>query len=74
MYSFGLLSLGLSYILAAGFGSVWQVHLALGLFAGISMASVGMVPASGLVSRWYLAPLGTAIAVAFSGFAPQGCW
>lgn len=69
VYSFGLTSLGLSYILAAGFGSVWQFHMALGLFAGIGVASVGMVPASGLVSRWYRGRLGTAIAVAFSGFA-----
>jgi MFS family permease len=56
--------------LASTLTSLWQYYLYAGVLVGVGVALVGMVPASGLLTRWYHARLSAAIGIAF---AAVGC-
>lgn len=56
-------------VLAAGWAQApWHFVLANGLVVGVGAALIGMVPASVMLSRWFRAGLGRAIALAYAGF------
>src|SRR3546814_4450499 len=48
--------------------SLWQLYLSVGLMAGLGIASIGMIPASALVSRWFDRRLATAMATVSTGY------
>ncbi len=81
VYAGGLACYGIAYILAGSIGALWQLYLLAGLAGGIAAAAIGMVPASGLVSRWFRAHLSTAMGVLYAAlgtglllFAPVTQW
>lgn len=67
LYVLGLLSLGGGLLLAGSMTSLWQLYLSVGLMGGLGIASLGMIPASALISRWFDKRLATAMAVASTG-------
>ena len=66
LYICGLSSLGLGYALASHATELWQLYICLGVMTGFGVASVGMIPASALVARWFDRNLATAMAVAMA--------
>jgi len=70
VYGAGLASIAAAYLLASTLSSLWQYYLYAGVLVGVGVALVGMVPASGLLTRWYHARLSAAIGIAF---AAVGC-
>jgi MFS family permease len=66
VYATGLASIAAAYLLASTLSSLWQFYLYAGVLVGVGVALVGMVPASGLLTRWYHARLSAAIGIAFS--------
>ena len=83
LYVFGLVLLGSGFMLAGSMASLWEMYLSVGLMGGLGIASLGMIPASALISRWFDRRLATAMAVAPGGTgdekaacprgAPHGC-
>ncbi|GHD48975.1 MFS transporter [Thalassobaculum fulvum] len=67
LYVLGLLALGGGFLLAGSMSSLWELYLSVGLMAGLGIASLGMIPASALISRWFDKRLATAMAVASTG-------
>ncbi|HSH06921.1 MAG TPA: MFS transporter [Burkholderiales bacterium] len=67
-YSTGLVVLGGAFLLAGSLDRLWQFYLLVGVSVGIGVSFTGMVPSSGLLSRWFRARLSTALGVAYSGF------
>lgn len=81
VYAGGLACYGIAYILAGSIGMLWQLYVLAGLAGGVAAAAIGMVPASGLVSRWFRARLPTAMGVLYASlgtglllFAPITQW
>lgn len=66
VYAAGLAFIAAAYLLAATLSSLWQFYFYMGFMIGAGVALVGMVPASGLLTRWYQARLSAAIGLAFS--------
>lgn len=66
VYAGGLACLGATLFLAGRLGSLWQFYLLVGVMVGIGVSMVGMVPASGLLSRWYRERLSRVLGIAFS--------
>ncbi len=66
VYTVGLASLAAAYLLASTLASLWEFYLYVGFLIGLGVALVGMVPASGLLARWYHLRLSAAIGIAFS--------
>ena len=67
LYVAGLLCLGGGFLLAGSMTSLWELYLSVGLMGGLGIASLGMIPASALISRWFDRRLATAMAVASTG-------
>ena len=67
-YTTGLVVLGGAFLLAGSLDRLWQFYLLVGVSVGIGVSFTGMVPSSGLLSRWFRARLSTALGVAYSGF------
>jgi MFS family permease len=65
-YSFGLLSLGCGYVLAGSATELWHYLLAAGFLSGLGSASLGMIAASALISRWFTNRIGTVISVPYA--------
>ncbi len=65
-YGFGLTSLGLAYVLAGSASELWHYLLTVGLLSGLGSASLGMVIASGLLSRWFTTRMGSIISVPYA--------
>lgn len=57
-YGFGLSCLGAGYLLAGSATELWQYCVAVGLLGGLGSASLGMVVASSLLSRWFTQRIG----------------
>ncbi len=57
-YGFGLFCLGGGYLLAGYATKLWQYCFAVGLLGGLGAASLGMIIASGLISRWFTRRIG----------------
>ncbi|MGP1679998.1 MAG: MFS transporter [Burkholderiales bacterium] len=68
LYTCGMSSLAGAYLLAPQVHALWQFYATVGAMTGIAAASLGMVPSSSLISRWFRERLSTAISVAFAGF------
>ena len=67
LYTCGMTSLAGAYLLAPQVHTLWQFYATVGVMTGIAAASLGMVPSSSLISRWFRERLGTAISAAFAG-------
>lgn len=65
-YCGGLLVLGAGYYLAGSATAMWQYYLCFGVLGGIGVAALGMVSASGLLSRWFTNRLGTVMGFAYA--------
>ncbi len=55
-YGFGLTSLGCGYLLAGSATELWHYLFAAGFLGGLGSASLGMIAASALLSRWFTEP------------------
>jgi MFS family permease len=66
VYGAGVSFLGGAFFLSGGISHLWQFYFLIGVSVGIGVGLTGMVPASGLLSRWYRARLSTAIGFVFS--------
>ncbi|WPZ33364.1 MFS transporter [Thalassobaculum sp. OXR-137] len=67
LYVFGLLSLGGGFWLAGHMEQLWHLSVTVGIMGGLGIASLGMIPGSILISRWFDGRMGTAMAVASTG-------
>lgn len=67
LYTCGMASLAGAFLLAPHVQTLWQFYLTVGAMTGVAAASLGMVPSSSLISRWFRERLGTAISTAFAG-------
>lgn len=67
LYVFGLISLGGGFWLAGHMEHLWHLSVTVGVMGGLGIASLGMVPGSILISRWFDARMGTAMAIASTG-------
>lgn len=65
-YGFGLISLGCGYLLAGSAGDLWHYLFAVGFLGGLGSASLGMIAASALLSRWFTGRIGTVMAVPYA--------
>ena len=68
LYTLGMSALAGAYLLAPQVETLWQFYATVGAMTGIAAATLGMVPSSSLISRWFRERLSTAISVAFAGF------
>jgi MFS family permease len=66
VYGVGTALLGCAFLLASGVTGLWEFYLYIGVLVGLGVSLNGMVPASGLLSRWYSTRLSTALGIAFS--------
>lgn len=66
VYPLGLACLGAACALAPALTRLWEFQLVIGALCGIGVSALGMVSASTLMSRWFRANLGTAIAVVYA--------
>ncbi|HEX6141644.1 MAG TPA: MFS transporter [Geminicoccaceae bacterium] len=65
-YGLGVLAMG-SGVLGAGYvTALWQYYLCIGVLVGIGVAALGMVSASGLLSRWFTRRLGSVMGLAYA--------
>ena len=65
-YAFGLTTLGIGYLLAGSATELWQYLLTVGLLGGLGSASLGMIVASGLLSRWFTTRIGAVMALPYA--------
>jgi MFS family permease len=65
-YAFGLSCLGIGYLLAGFSRELWQYLLAVGRFGGIGAASLGMIVASALLSRWFTRRIGAIMSLPYA--------
>ena len=65
-YAFGLLSLGLGYLAGGSATGAWSYYASVGVCGGLGAASLGMVTASGLLSRWFSARMGTISSIPYA--------
>lgn len=64
-YGLGVAALGGSYLLASFAGQLWHYVLIIGLLSGFGAASLGMVVASSLLSRWFTQRLGSVMSIPY---------
>jgi MFS family permease len=67
VYGLGMAGLSAAYLLASRIQSLWHFYASVGAITGFSVAALGMVPSSSLLSRWFRERLSTAISIAFAG-------
>jgi MFS family permease len=65
-YGFGLLSLGSSYLLAGFASELWHYLVTVGLLGGLGAASLGMIVASALLSRWFMTRIGSIMSLPYA--------
>jgi len=65
-YSFGLASLGLAYLLAGFSTQLWHYMVTVGLLGGLGAASLGMIIASALLSRWFTSHIGSIMSLPYA--------
>jgi MFS family permease len=65
-YGFGLTSLGCGYMLAGSARTLPQYLLGAGFLGGLGSASLGMIAASALLSRWFTGRMGAIISVPYA--------
>lgn len=67
VYVAGLAAMTAGYFVAAHADQIWQLQLCLGALCGFGAASIGLVPAQAVVSRWFERGLATALSVTYAG-------
>lgn len=65
-YGFGLACLGAGYVLAGSAEALWQYCIGVGLLGGLGAASLGMVTASALISRWFSGRIGWVMSLPYA--------
>lgn len=65
-YGFGLASLGCGYVLAGSATQLWHYLLTAGILSGLGSASLGMIAASALLSRWFTNRIGTIVSIPYA--------
>ena len=65
-YGLGVLAMGLGVLGAGYVTTLWQYYLCIGVLVGIGVAALGMVSASGLLSRWFTRRLGSVMGFAYA--------
>jgi MFS family permease len=65
-YGFGLTVLGLGYVLAGSTTELWHYLVTVGLLGGLGSASLGMIVASGLLSRWFTTRIGIVMSLPYA--------
>lgn len=65
-YGFGLASLGLGYVLAGSATELWHYIVTVGLLAGLGAASLGMIVASSLLTRWFSTHIGSVMSLPYA--------
>jgi MFS family permease len=68
VYPLGLALLGTGCLLAGHLDALWQFQAVIGLFNGMGVSMLGMVPASMLISTWFRDRMSTAMGIAYAGF------
>jgi predicted MFS family arabinose efflux permease len=67
LYLSGLTVMASAFMVAGNLTSLWQFQLCIGLAAGIGMTALGVVPATTLVSRWFISNTSSAIGLVYAG-------
>jgi MFS family permease len=65
-YGLGVLSLGAGYFLAGYATHIVHYYICAGLLGGIGAASLGMVAASSLLSRWFVNRIGSVMSLPYA--------
>lgn len=65
-YALGLLSLGAGYYLAGYATHIVHYYVCVGLLGGIGAASLGMVAASSLLTRWFVNRIGSVMSLPYA--------
>ncbi|MCB1509866.1 MAG: MFS transporter [Hyphomicrobiaceae bacterium] len=65
-YATGLILLGSAYVSASFAENIWHYYLTAGALSGLGAASLGMVVASSLLSRWFTRGLGAMMAIPYA--------
>ncbi len=65
-YGLGLLALGVGYYLAGYATHIVHYYICVGLLGGIGAASLGMVAASSLLSRWFVNRIGSIMSLPYA--------
>jgi MFS family permease len=65
-YVFGLACLGLGYLLAGLATELWHYLICVGLLGGLGAASLGMIVASALLSRWFSTRIGSVMSLPYA--------
>ncbi len=65
-YGIGILSLGIGYFLAGYATHISHYYICVGLLGGIGAASLGMVAASSLLSRWFVNRIGSVMSLPYA--------
>jgi MFS family permease len=65
-YGLGVLCLGAGYMLAGSATHVVHYYICVGLLGGIGAASLGMVVASSLLSRWFVHRIGSIVSLPYA--------
>lgn len=65
-YTFGIICLGLGYVLAGSAVELWHYLVTVGLLGGLGAASLGMIAASALLSRWFSKSLGAIMSLPYA--------
>lgn len=65
-YAAGLLALGAGTLVGARAETIWQYYLGVGVLGGLGAASLSMVAAASLLSRWFSDRLGTVSAIPYA--------
>jgi MFS family permease len=65
-YALGLSCIGTGYLLAGFARELWQYTIAVGLLGGIGAASIGMIVASALLSRWFTRRIGSVMSLPYA--------
>jgi MFS family permease len=65
-YGFGLISLGVGYFLAGFATELWHYMVTVGLLGGLGAASLGMIVASALISRWFTTRIGSIMSLPYA--------
>ncbi len=65
-YGFGLVALGCGYLLAGTATSLPLYYLGVGVLGGLGAASLGMVVASSIMSRWFVNRLGAVMSLPYA--------
>ena len=66
-YMLGLVAYGSGFAITGAASELWQVYVGLGLLAGVGVTAMGILPATGLIGRWFERRLTTAMAIAHAG-------